>query len=736
MKIQNSLLILPILILFSCDKDEPTASGEPGEIFLVSANIGTEGGKIIAENLTIHISAGAFEQSENIVINKKERLAIDYENLSPIGPTYIIENFPQIHAPITIEIKYDTNLVLSDYGAFIFMEEIILFEDGSEKLHGHPLFDTEVDQTKKIATVIIGPNADVMINPGFSRRQYSARKKLSNVNQKFNLNFTLTNTQSLFSNLLSTDGKFRVIYHSSYASSGYGNKIIQYLLESKQKIENLGFSFNERTDWPFKVIIRTKIDDEGIRDAEFRKSRFGGINSSWIDVKTNVSDLQLKAAMGHELFHLAQMCYDAWGYWRTSYKYIWITEASSVWFEALIMNDPDYVSEVFRNNRNFIWDPLEKEDQNHGYGASSFLRHLTDKYGDVFMLSIYKQIKLQEGKLSPALGTEAIESALLMLNPQKEIEDEFCGFTFKYISGSTSHKTWPLPEPDNFNVITITPDSEIDVEPSIFDLSADSYYFTVPATVTIPQGSKLKISLPGEGKPIRGKVYYRSQTTDPWHVKGNISDNVNSNTCQFFNYSMNERFVNVILVNDYGSFPYQNEFTTNLHVKISKQDNINFDNYSHCSITWSVDGTYKNQNGEERSGIWLKSFGIDGKFAGNKFDETIEYHDAYWRKYTKKEIEVIIDPTNYNVISFDVVSIEHDSSFSKSYIDSISGSNIPFHSQLPGDWIEFSIEGLETGNHVSQFKSRVEDLFIGDEWEELIKINCVDPQSRIVIRVD
>ena len=74
--------------------------------------------------------------------------------------------------------------------------------------------------------------------------------------------------------------------------------------------------------------------------------------------------------------------------------------------------------------------------------------------------------------------------------------------------------------------------------------------------------------------------------------------------------------------------------------------------------------------------------------------------------------------------------------FSEAEIDSISGSNIPFHSQLPGDWIEFSVEGFETCNHISKFKSRVENLFLGNEWEELIKINCADPQSRIVIRVD
>jgi hypothetical protein len=129
---------------------------------------------------------------------------------------------------------------------------------------------------------------------------------------------------------------------------------------------------------------------------------------------------ELQSTAGHELFHAVQFTYDPrFAYFKAKdpLPALWFDEAAAVWYESYAIDPQNgsYLSPVAVENSGFIYTPLltppkeGKAAQNHGYGASIFLRYLTNKYDSALVRSTYERYAADpySGMISEAF-TEAL----------------------------------------------------------------------------------------------------------------------------------------------------------------------------------------------------------------------------------------------------------------------------------------------------------------------------------------
>jgi hypothetical protein len=420
-------------------------------------NIGPGGGTLEADDLTITIPPGTFSEEATIAVKTKDPYPIQYENLSPLGSFYQLEHFPQLQGPITIEISFDPDAIAPEDSVYIYQEQLSFITGVGVAQSGHPRLDTEVDKTNGTATIQIVPHEtntatvstknlreplwpqdsdhsydDVIIRGGRSIViGGTAGKNFPEVKDEF----------------------FHIIDYTR--SEGSLDDILGFFIEAKKELESLGFKFEE---WikPLEVFIKNNLDSGG--EAFSEETHPPSRPWLWhprIHVLPGLSKDKLKIAAGHELFHIFQLFYGAYGNdylgFVTPYEYTWIREASSVWFEKKVSGKgEEFYSERAEANSDFIFSPLETEKRHHGYGASSFLTYLTEQseYGDKFIYNIYDKI---ENEKDNSTSTGALEAAL---GGSDTLSAKFSDFAFKFISKTTGYANWPQP---------LRPDDEIDM---------------------------------------------------------------------------------------------------------------------------------------------------------------------------------------------------------------------------------------------------------------------------------
>lgn len=149
--------------------------------------------------------------------------------------------------------------------------------------------------------------------------------------------------------------------------------------------------------YPFKS-LRAKITGDGalINEDEFTghsHSQLWGAQNIGLSLNYNVLDqpggLEEVCATGaHELMHIMQALYDPRGRVRQTWTHspwLWLTEASAVWFERAVIERRDYIPEVAKAYLPFIFGkPLEmmpgwlrsQQTRHHGYAASLVMQFL------------------------------------------------------------------------------------------------------------------------------------------------------------------------------------------------------------------------------------------------------------------------------------------------------------------------------------------------------------------------
>lgn len=97
--------------------------------------------------------------------------------------------------------------------------------------------------------------------------------------------------------------------------------------------------------------------------------------------------------------------------------------------------------------------------QEHGYGASAFLRYLTSKFGNSLLLSTWTNVNSKSSSSTAALADAGVRLA-----------DEWTSFAEQYLSGTTPF-TWSVPGSDfSYTYSDTTPGKEFSKE--LYSLSA------------------------------------------------------------------------------------------------------------------------------------------------------------------------------------------------------------------------------------------------------------------------
>ncbi len=227
--------------------------------------------------------------------------------------------------------------------------------------------------------------------------------------------------------ILSQQGHFQVLRPGSVNPERI-NALLEELERQKQRIEALGFSFSKRYEYPIDVYLEN-IEPMGLYSGS-KLSDQGGIltiRRSFLEDDMNEGQWQtLVSTVGHELMHLVQAFYDARGSFSKNSPWyeqpsLWLDEAVATWYEAEAIANPSYLSPTMLDNTYFSEAPLffPKSDegqipiQGHGYGASLFMRFLTNQYGKGLPSAIYRHFSQQAP--DDQFAGRAVNDALLEL---------------------------------------------------------------------------------------------------------------------------------------------------------------------------------------------------------------------------------------------------------------------------------------------------------------------------------
>lgn len=214
----------------------------------------------------------------------------------------------------------------------------------------------------------------------------------------------------------------------------------------------MGFVFNNILPAKFPINVAYGL---GARNGE-TELPLSGKGDQYILLNNDICNMQnlslLQATIGHEFFHAVQNVYDPRDAltmrhaWLKPY-FLWIAEASSVWFESRVLGSTTYVPSVFSENIDMKSTGLETYGMDHvlaqnlGYWASGFLRYLTDTYGtDRFVTSIWNAVSNQSASaycdlaaLGSAVGNAANTTSLWRTYLQN------------VLSNNSGYAGWPTP---------------------------------------------------------------------------------------------------------------------------------------------------------------------------------------------------------------------------------------------------------------------------------------------------
>ncbi|MBN1999935.1 hypothetical protein JW935_20450 [candidate division KSB1 bacterium] len=528
------VMCLFALCLF-CNKDEPTkpSNNDPD----MSKMIGPLGGLLNLNGFSFNVAPGSFEEEKEISVQEQLDEKVSYDQLSNISPVYLLGNLPSLAGPVTVSIGFEPGTVTGDDYAFIYLEEQVALEDGSEILLGRPLLNSQVDLDNHQVTVTIGTSVDGLAKSGGVNDAFESGDNTNTV--KFTI---VKGAKGTFTAILQDDN-FIISYDAITVPRSYADKILANLSSAKQQSESLLMNFEKRSK-PIPIHLVPQTNGSETAWGMYQRPFWSGLDGTYIEYRQDITDDILLPTVGHELFHLAQDCNGTFFKHWWNYKFTWLNDATAVWFEMYLMKDKEYVPGVITLNKNYIFNPLETENQDHGYGASTFITYLTDRQGTRFVYLVYSQIKNIVSK-DKALGALAIQEAL-KLNSYT-LSDEFRDFCFQYVSGTNRHQTasssrWDTPESE---MVRISPGADVQRTVSLTDLSAKGYH----VVASIPAGDEntytLETTVNGNSSDIAGAVYtMENGDFDLWHSFYSFQES------SVRNFGRNPKIAKIVLVNN------------------------------------------------------------------------------------------------------------------------------------------------------------------------------------------
>ncbi len=292
------------------------------------------------------------------------------------------------------------------------------------------------------------------------------------------------------------------------------------------KLGAMGFAFTAGLSWPFRLNLITGM---GERDGE-TSVPLSGKRYQYINLNQALCDAgkenDIKATVGHEFFHAVQNLYDPRSAIAIRNRllfnihYLWLAEASSVWFEASMLNNPNYASPVFLANLEMASHGLETGDdaseiQNIGYWASGFMRYLRQSRGsDAFMLDLWDTVRAQG---TGTAGYSDLRALMDSTGGDTQLAARWTAFSNLYHTRNTGYANWPMPPGDRSWFAAAQPAADLATDLTPFSNRKLLFSFNTP-----PASSSYVLSVLTPSTNLSHTLYRGTSTDGPFTSLGNL----------------------------------------------------------------------------------------------------------------------------------------------------------------------------------------------------------------------
>ena len=402
MKLAKLLLLFAIVTGISCSDstgpDSDSNSDTGGEV-LVTSTIGTEGGEIGTEEITLKVESGTISGDREITIALAGE---QYESENSVTPTYTVSNIPSdFAAPMEISLQYNGELS----NETVIAVGVPITQDDGSKVTDY--FYIPAEQSGNMLTGTLYP---------LQKESAATEKPAVEIAQAIVLSFFGLSDIQYYS---SPQGLTKFEYPLKYAD--VIPTIGSYIEESHALFQNLGFHYAPKEkDWHELDKIDTSIY-KFYADNEYTWSY---TNFDWWrnddephgyvlrlnENKLNQVDEKFKEAIGRSIFgyqsHICNLGYTTMD---------WFHRAANTWVGELVLGNSDYVPDEFHGNE---LEPLKglvrldgtwTERKPYYYGMSAFVEYICDtKYDTQKLVDIYNAMWNGEysiGVLQDGIGT-------------------------------------------------------------------------------------------------------------------------------------------------------------------------------------------------------------------------------------------------------------------------------------------------------------------------------------------
>ncbi|OGU54545.1 MAG: hypothetical protein A2V66_02730 [Ignavibacteria bacterium RBG_13_36_8] len=661
--------VIILMVMLSCSSDsgtEPEDNGNGNGTAIVTGTIGSSGGTVSTDNLTIDVPSSAFGSNATVsVYNANVNLGV-----TSLSNSYRITGLPDnYNVPVTLRLRYSGTISGNGYVA-VGRESVVKSAGGLETAYLLlPARDSSgylnVDLPLAITVIAKSEAANIFTTSGDLNIQA--------------VSATETN---------STGGHFKIYHSSAYASQA--QQLAGYLEEAYTTFTNMGFVFS--ASYPLEV----NIIDLG---NEYYGKYCYSLWSEWFEFnsrKMNES-ADLRTSAGHEFFHLVQMRYDSRS-WASKLlgngNALWMEEATAVWAEGKFSSNQNYVSDIRDGHQMSPFYGMQKgastNATHHGYGMSAMIKYLVDKHGQNIVKSIFDRMKV---------GFSPVD-AVFISNPDPV--SFWCPeFLSELVLGEGYGDVIPARMATDSQTtvyeLNYSADSLFTFSGNVDDLSGKLFVFKLNNLLFNP-AAMMNLTLTASNDCKMHVFAY----------KGSTINYVGSSETTFPVYGLkalhdDSWHILVMITNTRMSSPYTGStpITLRAHVTVPLFD---YSIIKWVAVTVTLNTTIQHDNGEVTSGFMVYSFGnvstladAQGTWNGNTFTAPLSLANG--------TISVTIDP-----ITAPVTHFSGSLTYSTGLTQSVSGSDIPFFWAVYDDdlnWVGYSCEvwGTETCTHISSLST-------------------------------
>jgi len=344
-----------------------------------SGSIGSQGGLLVKDSMTLDIPAGSFSDGFHIELKEAEDAA--FENSDDEAVTYIIKGIPlSFDEPLEVRISLESE---NDDGVLLALGETVWVRSSQEEREVYRFITSEI-----VDGAVVGVIPPLEGGLALGKRAGSSAEE------------TLTlKIQAVrgYSPVASGDGHFLIDYPPSSVSQAAVERLALYLEEAYRVFEGMQFDYSARTNWPVSVTVK---DLGGTAYGHYCSSMWGH-NYGYMEFNSRFMDNndELRTTAGHEFFHLVQALYDprnAYSRAKLKAPHLWLDEACAVWAEELFSDNDNYVSPVRAGNTlapyNGVQPVGDMNEAHHGYGLSAMIKYLAETYGTDSLVGMYRNI--------------------------------------------------------------------------------------------------------------------------------------------------------------------------------------------------------------------------------------------------------------------------------------------------------------------------------------------------------